>query len=249
MATSETGHAKNVANFETLYTFCTGYGTSYNPSNEAISLNSIGTVLTNSQNSVKIVNSALTNSSNAIAAREILFAPLGKLVTRVVNAAASSEIAEQVVDNIKTVARKLQGKRADDNNDTPPPADPNAPPGDDSNNISVSQLSCDNKVSNMQKLIAFLSAQTAYAPNEVDLTVANLTGLYTRMDNVNKLVKSTGRDLSNARIARNEILYKEKSGLIYIAATAKTYVKSAFGASSPQYKQISKIQFTNLDNK
>lgn len=31
-STSETGHAKNVANFSTLISFCTAYGTKYNPS-------------------------------------------------------------------------------------------------------------------------------------------------------------------------------------------------------------------------
>ncbi len=35
-STSETGHAKNVANFETLISFCTGYGTTYNPSRDAL---------------------------------------------------------------------------------------------------------------------------------------------------------------------------------------------------------------------
>ena len=35
---SETGHAKNVANFEDLISFCTGYGATYNPSKAAIQL-------------------------------------------------------------------------------------------------------------------------------------------------------------------------------------------------------------------
>ena len=37
-STSETGHAKNVANFSTLISFCTAYDTKYNPSNPALSL-------------------------------------------------------------------------------------------------------------------------------------------------------------------------------------------------------------------
>ena len=31
-STSETGHAKNVANFQNLIAFVTGYGATYNPS-------------------------------------------------------------------------------------------------------------------------------------------------------------------------------------------------------------------------
>ena len=34
-STSETGHAKNVANFEDLISFCNGYGATYNPSKDA----------------------------------------------------------------------------------------------------------------------------------------------------------------------------------------------------------------------
>jgi hypothetical protein len=33
---SETGHAKNVANFQDLISFCKGYGIIYNPSKEVL---------------------------------------------------------------------------------------------------------------------------------------------------------------------------------------------------------------------
>jgi len=35
-STSETGHAKNVANFKDLIAVCTGPGSSYNPANASI---------------------------------------------------------------------------------------------------------------------------------------------------------------------------------------------------------------------
>ena len=37
-STSETGHAKNVANFQNLIAFVTGYGATYNPSKSALKL-------------------------------------------------------------------------------------------------------------------------------------------------------------------------------------------------------------------
>lgn len=37
-SSSETGHAKNVANFENLVAFVTGYGTKYNPYRESLKL-------------------------------------------------------------------------------------------------------------------------------------------------------------------------------------------------------------------
>ena len=50
--------------------------------------------------------------------------------------------------------------------------------------------------------------------------------------------------LNNARITRNDTLYKANTGLVDIALDVKTYIKSVYGATSPQYKKISKIKFT-----
>ena len=35
-STSETGHAKNIANFQDLISFCQGYGVTYNPTKESL---------------------------------------------------------------------------------------------------------------------------------------------------------------------------------------------------------------------
>ena len=42
-STTETGHAKNVATFEDLISFCTGYGATYNPSKAALKLPALTT--------------------------------------------------------------------------------------------------------------------------------------------------------------------------------------------------------------
>ena len=49
-STTETGHAKNVANFEDLISFCTGYGAPYNPSKASIKLAALGTKRTGEVN-------------------------------------------------------------------------------------------------------------------------------------------------------------------------------------------------------
>ena len=45
-STSETGHAKNVANFDDLISFVTGYGTAYNLSKATIKLTALQTLST-----------------------------------------------------------------------------------------------------------------------------------------------------------------------------------------------------------
>ena len=98
----------------------------------------------------------------------------------------------------------------------------------------------------MDKLIQLLSAQPGYAPNETDLQIASLTTLLAGMKTKNTDVINALAPVSNSRIARNNILYTEDTGLVDIAGHVKKYVKSVFGASSPQYKQVSGLKFTKV---
>ena len=52
--------------------------------------------------------------------------------------------------------------------------------------------------------------------------------------------------VDNARIARNEVLYKPAVGLVDRAAAVKLYVKSLFGATSAQYKLVSGLKFMTV---
>jgi hypothetical protein len=53
------------------------------------------------------------------------------------------------------------------------------------------------------------------------------------MKSVNTDVVNAYTHLSNARIERNNILYKSGAGLIDVACDAKKYDKSVFGVGSP----------------
>ena len=238
-STSETGHAKNVANFEDLISFCNGYGPTFNPTKTAISLTALSTKRSDAVSAMATVNTVLATLTNAINQREIIFAPLPKLVTRVVSAVAASDVSKQIIADVQTIARKLQGRRA-----TPKKKDdPATPQNEAANNISASQLSFDSQVENLDKLVQLLSAQSAYKPNETDLTVDALKELLNNMRAANTDVVNAATPVSNARISRNNVLYHPTDGMLERAKDTKLYVKSVFGASSPQYKQVSKIKF------
>ena len=111
-STSETGHAKNTANFDELISFATGYGSAFNPSKPSIKLVALQTLSTNAKNSINAVNAALSNHGNATAAREVAFAPLNKLTTRILNALKATDASTQVEENAKSITRKIQGLRA-----------------------------------------------------------------------------------------------------------------------------------------
>ena len=242
---SETGHAKNIANFDSLLTFVTSYGAAYNPARASIKLASLQALAVSGKAAVAAVNTALPAYSNAIAAREVAFAPLSKLVTRVMNAIKASDTSVNVDENARTIARKIQGIRA-----TPKKSEEVkkalAAEGKEVIEVSSSQMSYDNRLDNFDKLIKLLSSIPLYAPNEAELKVTALITLYNDLRNKNAAVMTATAPLSNARILRNDIMYKDNTGICDIAIDVKTYIKSLYGASSPQYKQVSGLKFTKV---
>lgn len=243
---SETGHAKNVANFEDLISFCIGYGTTYNPVNVNIKVAGLQAKNTAAQGAIQTVKITKTAFDNATNAREIAFESLKKLSTRIVNALEATTAAKQTVDDAKTVNRKIQGKRSGKLPAAPTAGDgtttdPNAEPA--TRAISVSQQSYDALIDNFTKLIQTVSAEPLYLPNENDLKATALNTLLTGLKTANTGVINTTTAYSNARISRDTALYAPNTGLVDTALEVKKYVKSLFGASSPQYKQISSLQF------
>ena len=242
---SETGHAKNVANFEVLISFCNGYGVVYNPSKNSIKIVALNTLKTTAQGNIATVTNTNTAFNNATNSRQIVFAPIKKLATKIVNALAATDAAQQTIDDAKTINRKIQGSRKEPITPPPPPTDPNATPPED-NSISVSQQSYDSLLDNFKKLIALVTAEPTYLPNENELKVVNLNIQAADLATKNTAVIGATTTLSNARIARNKTLYTPKTGLYDTTQEVKKYVKSVFGATSPEYKQVSGIKFVNL---
>ena len=240
--TSETGHAKNVTNLESLITSIIALETSYTPSRDSIKLPALQALLTASTESLNAVNIAQAAYSNAVAARKVAFEPFSKLITRVMNSLKASGASTQVVQSARTIVRKLQGRRASAKI-TEEEKKALEAEGKEVNQISASQMSFDNRIENFDRLIMLLSSIPLYNPNEAELKVETLKALHNQLKEKNTEVILPIVQLSNSRIARNKILYSENTGLVDVALDSKTYIKSIFGATSPQYKQISKLRF------
>ena len=245
-STSETGHAKNVANFEKLVAETSAFGTAFNPSKASLKLAELNAQLATARAAVAAVNSAEPAYKNAVSARDAAFAPLGKLITRINNALKASDTTTQEDESALTLVRKLQGRRATAKK-TEDEKKAAAAEGKEIVEISSSQMSFDSRLDNFDKLIKLLSSIPAYAPNEADLKVEALTALYNDLKAKNMAVINAETPLSTARIARNEVLYKQNTGIVDITVDVKNYVKSVFGATSPQYKLISNLKFTSYN--
>ena len=242
-STSETGHAKNVANFDELISFVTGYRESYNPSKATIKLDALKALSDHAKTSINAVSSMEPAYKSAVAAREVVFIPLSKLTTRIMNSIKATDTTVQVDENARTLVRKIQGVRATAKK-TEDEKKALAEKGKEVVEISTSQMSYDNRLDNFFKLIQLLSSVPEYSPNEKELKIEHLNTILDDLKAKNAAVVESYIPLSNARISRNDLLYKENTGLYDVALDVKNYIKSVFGATSPQYKQVSKIKFT-----
>jgi hypothetical protein len=240
MPISETGHVKNAANFNELIAVCTGFGAQYNPANAAISLASLNTKYTEANTSLSNLSEGIPLLINAVNEREIKFADLSPKTTQIINALAASEgVSEQVIKDAKTFARKIQGKRGS----APKTDDPNTPEDESLENISASQMSYDNRVASLFSLIELLKLQPGYTPNETELTTVSLDAYHQELAAANTAVINASVPVKNLRIARDNVLYEDETGLCDLAKKVKSYIKSVYKASSPEYKLVSGIEF------
>ena len=234
----ETGHAKNVANFQDLIAFCTGYGATYNPTKSALKLPQLNTLFTSGQNALADVVTKNTAYNNAVNARIASFDGLRALSTRLINAFQTTDATTEKINDAKGFNRKIQGKRAS-KIDTP--VDPNAPAP---TTISSSHQSYDQLIQHFAGLISVLQSEPTYTPNENDLKIATLIAKQADMTAKNTALATAYTAVSNSRINRDKVLYKETTGLVPIATDVKKYIKAVFGASSAEYRQVKSIEFT-----
>lgn len=239
-AVFETGHAKNVANFEDLINFVTSYGGTYNPTKNALKLPQLNTLLTQAKADLAAVTIKNTAFNNAVNSRMAAFDPIKTLSTKLINALSATDATSQLIKDARTIVRKIHGSRA---KPVVASQDPNTPAP---TTISVSQLSYDQLIEHFNKLIELLKTEPSYAPNENELKIAALTVTLTGLKTSNTNVSTSYVMVSNSRIARDKTLYKESTGLVDIALQVKAYVMAVYGSSSAEYKQVKHINFRTI---
>lgn len=238
VSTSESGHAKNVANFQTLISFATGYGATYNPTKTILKLPQLTILSTAAQASLADVVTKNTAYNNKVNERIIAFSTVKPLATRLVNALQTTDASTQKIDDAKGFNKKLQGSKS---KKSETPTDPNAIAP---KTISTSQQSYDQQIQHFAGIVLVLQSETTYIPNENELKIPTLTAKQTDLTAKNNGVATAYTSISNSRINRDNILYKEDTGLFDVAAKVKKYIKSIYGATSPQFAQVKGIEFT-----
>ncbi|ESU22904.1 hypothetical protein FEDK69T_18090 [Flavobacterium enshiense DK69] len=239
-STNETGHAKNIANFQSLIQFVVGYGAAYNPSKNTLKIPQLNTIATNSNTKLADVITKNTAFNNAVNDRINSFNGLKTLSTRLVNALETTNASKEKIKDAKGFNRKMHGKRV---SAIQTPTDPNAPAP---KTISASQLSFDQQIQHFAGLVAILQSEVSFTPNEVELKLTALTAKQVDLVAKNNAVATAYTAISNSRIARDKTLYDDGTGLVETALEVKKYVKSLFGPSSPEFAQVQGIEFRKI---
>ncbi len=232
---SEVGHAKNVANFETLINHCTSMGAIYQPAQDPLKLAALNPQLV----VCKVANSAVKNpliaKIDAVSLRKKLDDELDSIITRLLNMYLLTSALKQEKEFAKTMARKIKGTK-----NKPPKVEGQDP-------HSTSQQSFVMRADNFETFISILSAEPTYNPAEVDLQVPSLQTRLANMHTLNNAANLAIQALRNVRIARNTALYAVETGLVDTALSIKGYLLAAFGTKSPHYKDIRGLQFRRLE--
>lgn len=240
---SEVGNAKNVSNFFEIITFATGLGPLYNPTKSILKLSNLITIHATAETDLATVitdNTAFNNRTNENAAE---FSDVKTLSTRLINALEATDASSAKVKDAKAFNRKIQGKKVAKLSE---PIDPNTPAP---TSISASQLSYDQQIQHLTGLNSVLLSEPTYAPNEAPLKTTTVATKIATLTTKNKAVAIAFTKVDNSRIKRDKTLYFPETGMVDVAYEVKKYVKSAFGASSPEYKQISGIPFKRPNKK
>lgn len=233
----ETGHAKNVANLEMLIEQVKTYS-EYNPSIDNLKIPQLTTLYDSAVTNLNTVKDKRIANKNAIAKRQSTYDNLKPISTRIINHLDILGLNETTIDQAKSINRLIQGyskksnkKETDEqeNNDTK----------------STSRQSYTQTAENFSKFLQLVSTVSAYNPNTNDLKLTELTTYYTSLVDATQVVNQTEAELNTALIERNTILYDDSNGLYERALNVKKYVKSVYGASAPEYKNVSKIKFTD----
>ena len=236
-STSETGHNKNVANFNSAYQILQEMGALYNPSNPELKLAILDPIKTELSGVIDVLNTKKPVYKNAVADREVEMAPMGKISTRTLNFARSVAISETDKENLQSQAKKIRGdvKAKTVNPETA-----------ELETISTSQMSYDSRIANFDTYLSQLESHPEYVPNETALQLATLRSYHQRLKTLSTQVNAAGNALITARKNRNEILYHNPKNIIQIIKDVKSYLKSLGTDAEPYYKALVKLKFKDL---
>ncbi|MBK7870427.1 MAG: hypothetical protein IPJ74_06955 [Saprospiraceae bacterium] len=256
---SETGHMKNLMNFEDLKARLIALGGRYNPSRPELQINQLEQLHQEAQMVFDRLTTASTFYDAATNARADLFEKLGPMATSIVNTFIASGVSAKTVEDAKGFQRKIQGTRlkgkdTDANIDSTEanaeePATNGTENGETTEDKSRSsaRLSYDLKIDHFAKLASLAQNELLYQPYEPELQVGALLDFLQQLRTASTNKTYADTEIEAARSERKRVFYHPENGLVARALQAKAYVKAVLGTKNEDFKHIRRIKFRMID--
>lgn len=230
----KTGKIKSIASLDKVLTICNTYGASYNPGNDSLKTTALGALLKLAQDKTQAVNVAQSAYALAVNTRQQTFDGIPKLAAQVVRMVLASKAPEADWEEARMIRRSMHFQRM--KKKVTQPIDPLAPVPAQREVKSRSSLDRDSIMNNFERLIQLVQGIPGYKPNEPEFKVDALKAKLVQLQTVNKAAIQAGVNFSNARIARDKVIFGA-DGVVMSTRAAKNYIYARFGALSLEAKQ------------
>lgn len=238
----ESGHNKNVANFETSIIILTNLGAEYAPPQALIVLTALQELLDDAKASITEVDTAQAAKTVAVDAVQAEFKDLPKYVVNIKRSAEVEVNDESFTKDIQTIVNKFsptgRDTGLDDNPDTP--EDESRTPQ------SQSQRSRDSQIAHLADISALLKTRDEYKATGTPYTTTAIDNRITTLTSVNNAANAAEAAYGTKLDARNELLYDEQNCLLKRVTLIKSYLALKFGKNSAPYKQIAALEFRRV---
>ena len=238
-STSETGHAKNVANFKAIITVVKSFGAQYQPSSKNLQVEVLELQAESAEKTLNKLKEAETLNKQANATLQMHFKSLNTFSSRLMGLLISSEPKASSIEEARSIQKRITGGNTKKKKEEVVAKSSN----DAKIKRSQSRQSYDSRLDDFAKLITVLQNIPEYNPNEEELKITTLQNMVQIMKQA--IEDNDSRDLmrNQAMNERNVVLYSADTGLTDTVFKIKAYVKAKFGGiKSVQYKSISKIK-------
>jgi len=233
-------HIKNVEALDKVLNFCMGYGGRYNPIKGKLQLSTMNALLTQANEALRGEKLARNTYNNTTNTREVAFKEIPKLASSMVFTLAASGASAQTMNDARLYFRQVTGKGKDREPIPSSEAGITATP----KRKRSGKLSYTSVADNFERLVAVVSSDPNYQPNEESLKAGMLEQKVMQLKNLNGEVIDAKVAWSNGLITRNHLLYINDAAIGSTITAVKKYVRAVFGLNSQEYSQIKNIVFT-----
>lgn len=237
-------HSKNVEAFGKLVGICTGYGEKYNPGQPKLQVESLTSLLKQARSVMLSVSTAKTGFENATNSREVAFAEIDKLASRILAELKSTEALAQAVADARAMVRKIKGHKTGVDRAALSSGKSTLPAESTPVRTRINGTDFGSIVYHFEKLLQTLANEPLYRPTVAELQVPALQEKLNNLRSQNASVIATATELGKARRERNAMLYNWRGSLHSTAMAVKQQVHAVFGYNNEAVRAAGSIRFT-----